>query len=93
MDIEPTVTTRQTVLEEALGIVTKDRNAAYGDPEDNFREIANLWGAYLGRGFQPYEVADMMILMKVARNMHKPSRDNYVDVAGYAACGAEVAHV
>ena len=90
---------RQQVLEEALSITTKDRNLSYGNPEDNFRDIAAFWQIYLdgknchGVELTPATVADLMILMKVARNLHKPSRDNYVDIAGYAACGAESAHV
>ena len=28
----------------------------------------------------------MMIWMKIARDNHKPQRDNLVDIAGYANC-------
>ncbi len=93
--------TKAEILAEATAIVTKDRNLSYGNPEDNFRNIAWAWEWYLNMvndldgalaiGVEPYHVADMMILMKVARNAHKPKRDNYVDIAGYAACGAEAA--
>ena len=31
----------------------------------------------------------MMILLKVSRNRRLGVRDNWVDIAGYAACGAE----
>ena len=35
-------------------------------------------------------IANMMILLKVARLKSSPShKDSWVDVAGYAACGAE----
>lgn len=36
------------------------------------------------------DVANMMVLLKVARNKASWHRDNWVDIAGYAACGAEV---
>lgn len=94
--------TRASILHEALSIVTKDRNQAYGNPEDNFRDIGWAWEWYLNMiqpddataiSLESHHVADLMILMKIARNAHKPGRDNYVDIAGYASCGAEVAHV
>lgn len=94
---------RAQVLNEALDIIQGDRHESYGDPEDNFRDIANYWTTYLrtmtqvdndGRVMlEPHNVADMMILMKVARNQFAPKWDNYVDIAGYAGCGAEAAKV
>jgi hypothetical protein len=61
----------------------------YGEPEDNFDVIAAMWSAYLGMPVTGADVAAMMILFKVARiaTAEKPSRDSYVDIAGYAACG------
>lgn len=80
---------RQEILDEAARIVSTDRNQDYGDPEDNFRMIGNLWSAYLGgTTILPHDVAVMMILMKVARVTTSPSKpDHWVDMAGYAACG------
>lgn len=81
---------RQETLEEALKIVTKDRNSQYGDPEKNFETIADLWATYTGQTFTPYDVAVMMILVKVSRIVTSPQvLDHWVDIAGYAACGAE----
>lgn len=81
---------RRTLLDEAAEIVTKDRNTTYGEPEDTFSRIAGLWSSYL-RGRNPItatDVANMMILMKVARLSTNPGhRDSWVDIAGYAACG------
>ena len=38
-----------------------------------------------------YLAAAMLILVKVARLSSSPwHRDNWVDIAGYAACGSEV---
>jgi hypothetical protein len=36
---------RAVVLDEARQCVLSDRNAAYGQPEDNFANIAALWNA------------------------------------------------
>lgn len=106
--------TKAEILDKAKDIVTGDRQNAYGEVEDNFERIANLWNAYLGidkcgdcelliknitkdelptfkksiEALTPQDVACMMILLKVARiksGHHKD--DNWIDIAGYAACG------
>jgi len=89
---------REHVLDEAKKCVLKDRNSTYGKPEDNFRRIAELWTAYLGirpkdvgAPITPTDVAQMMLLMKVARLAHNPThKDSWVDAAGYIACGAGI---
>jgi Domain of unknown function (DUF6378) len=87
---------RRQLLEEAATVVTKDRNAAYEEPENSFRNIARLWNAYLAAKrdpeITPVDVAQMMILLKVARLTNNPSHyDSALDIAGYAACLADVA--
>lgn len=82
---------REQTLQEALKCVTKDRQNTYGTPESNFACIANLWSAYLGVPVTANQVAVMMILLKISRTKTSPSyEDNYVDIAGYAACAAEL---
>lgn len=86
------MTTRSDILNTALTYVTKDRQATHGDPENNFSTIAQLWSAYCNRTFTNEDVAAMMVLLKVARIKENPSHiDNWVDTAGYAACGGELA--
>ena len=85
--------TRRKLLEKAISIVCEDRNQQYGGPEDTFKDIAQLWAAYLDDQIGPEDVAIMMILMKVARLKASSyqSSDSWVDIAGYAACGSEIA--
>jgi hypothetical protein len=95
-------TARQQILDEASDLTHQSRNTAYGAPEDNFRNIANLWNAYFAArapGFIVSEknsitsgdVAIMMILMKTARLATTPNHhDSCVDIAGYAACLGDV---
>lgn len=88
------------VLDEAKAIVGigGDRNKAYGNIYESHRAIADCWTAYLHRTgglaldlqIEPYQVADMMVLLKVMRNGNKPARDNLVDYAGYAQCAAVI---
>lgn len=42
-----------------------------------------------GESFTAADVADAMILVKVARNIANQKRDNWADIAGYAGCGYE----
>lgn len=83
---------RADILDKAKEYVTKDRNATHGEPEDTFGTIAGLWSAYLGADVSPADVCNLMVLLKVARAKANPMHDDsFVDMAGYAACGAEVA--
>lgn len=83
--------TRSEVLNKAMECVCKNREQEYGSPEDNFGLIARLWTEYLGMEIETKDVAVMMILLKSARIASGSGHaDNWVDIAGYAACGAEL---
>lgn len=87
-------TTRKTILDAAEKCVCRDRQDTHGRPEDSFGVIADLWTAYLGTGqeIDPVDVANMMILLKIGRAKENPKhQDNWVDMAGYAACAGEIA--
>jgi hypothetical protein len=84
--------TRAEILATATEYVTRDRNTQYGEPEDLFRVIANLWSDYLQTEVSAVDVALMMALLKIARASVNPENpDNWIDLAGYAACGGEIA--
>lgn len=83
---------RQDILQEAGVVINGDRDMQYGTPEENFARIADLWTVHLGIRVLPHDVAAMMILLKVARLRVSPdNEDHWIDMAGYAACGGEVA--
>lgn len=85
--------TRAETLENARKAVCGERENEYGTPEDNFNKIAGLWTAYLGYEvlLDAVDVAMMMSLLKIARvKSGHGSDDSFVDLAGYAACGAEI---
>lgn len=83
---------RIDILKAAEDCVCKDRETDYGSPEDNFQRIASMWNAYLGdREIDNKDVAAMMALLKIARIASGHAKaDNWIDLAGYAACGGEL---
>ena len=84
---------RKTILETAKRYVCNDRNNQYGAPEDSFKAIADLWAGYLGTEISAKDVAAMMVLFKMARVRTGAGKsDNWIDAAGYCACGGEIEH-
>lgn len=91
---------RTEILDAAKNIVNGERDQQYGSPEDSFAVIAELWQSYIRSGcikvgavvrILPEDVAAMMALLKIARISTGQSKaDNWVDLAGYAACGGEI---
>lgn len=80
------------ILEKANECVCGDREQDYGSPENNFQLIADLWSAYLDFDISAVDVAMMMSLLKVARvKSGRCHEDNFIDLAGYAACAGEIA--
>lgn len=85
--------TRNEILSAAATCVSGEREADYGSPERNFSRIASLWTTYLeGRScIQAKDVAAMLALLKIARIASgNAKQDNWIDLAGYAACGGEI---
>lgn len=82
---------RDQILETAKTIINGERQGTYGHAENSFSTIAQLWSAFLGKDLTAADVANMMILMKVARNTSGVYKeDNWVDICGYAALGGEI---
>ncbi|QGJ90493.1 hypothetical protein SEA_TRAFT412_56 [Mycobacterium phage Traft412] len=81
----------ESILEEAQRLIHGPRNKNYGHPRENFADISALFSAYLERPITDLDVANLMILVKVARvkgtGYH---RDSYTDIAGYAGCAERI---
>lgn len=91
--------TRREILEQARKCVCGDREQDYGSPEQNFKTIAAFWRVYLKKAVPPdtdlcilpEDVAAMLALLKIARISSGHAKDdNWIDLAGYAACGGEL---
>lgn len=83
-------TQRAELLAEAGRIISGERDVQYGTPEDNQQRIADLWSVLFGIEVTPRQACLALILVKIAREVNQPKRDNLVDIAGYAAIADEV---
>ncbi len=82
------MTDERTAAEKALE-VTEKRMAQYGHPAEVYQHTAALWTSYLGTRVNlidritPQDVALMMVLFKMGREMNWPGEDNLIDMHGY----------
>lgn len=85
---------RAEILAAAAQAVTVDRAATHGAAEQSFAQIAALWSVRLGVEITAEQVAILLVDLKTVRAWGNPDHfDNWVDIAGYAACGGEVARL
>lgn len=84
---------RDVLLSQARLLINGDRQEDYGTPQDNFKNIAERWSQHVGVEIHPWQVAVMMIDVKVARmaTVGVPHEDSMIDIAGYTALAAELA--
>lgn len=86
---------RAQILQTAESLITGQRQEDYGTPEENFARIAGFWNIHLKsilkEELTARQVAELMVLLKMARLANSPTEDSYVDIAGYAAIAAEIA--
>lgn len=93
---------RKEILDAALRCVNGDRDQDYGSPENSFDLIACFWETYIRARcvvpgadeciiIMPEDVAALLALLKIARVATGHAKDdNWVDLAGYAACGGAI---
>lgn len=87
----PATATRASTLADAQAATT-DRADKYGTPAAAFEAIAYHWSGIVNAPITAVEVALMLATMKVVRARNNPQHaDSWTDLAGYAACGAEIA--
>lgn len=93
--------TRREILQAAERCVCGERDQEYGGPEDSFALIARLWEPIIEARcvsrsgeitLDAVTVALLMAELKIARAATNTGHmDSWVDLAGYAACGGEIA--
>lgn len=91
---KPEIAARTRLLDDANKVILGDRAHDYGDARESFQRIADLWTAILPvrNDVTAEQVAQCMIAMKLSRLVQTPGhRDSWLDIAGYAALGHEIA--
>jgi len=84
--------TRDQILSDASALINGDRHDDYGSAYDNHLRIATIWGVILGVPVTPAQVALCMAGVKIARLANDITKtDSWIDLAGYAALGGEMA--
>ena len=84
-----------SVLLDAYNVVHEERDPEYGPASEDFESLGIIWGTLLSRWLKKHDlpsmpnipprvVGNMMIALKINRDVHFPKRDNMIDVAGYA---------
>lgn len=85
-------TVREHVLRKAAELVTGDRQVVYGDASEEFVKVAAAWSAVFGWDVRPDQVPLAMSMLKSVRLQNCPDHeDSWIDIAGYASLGYEVA--
>lgn len=88
------ITEREQILADGAALTSGDRNRTYGPPAINLDLQMTLWNAYQTvAGIQhsaAHDAAMQHVFAKIARiATGKLHRDNYVDLATYAAIAYE----
>jgi hypothetical protein len=79
------------ILQSATDTI-RDRGLTYGHPADNLDHTAMLLSAYLQMPIHNYQVAGIMVLVKLARtNQSAQHIDNWVDLCSYGALAGQMA--
>ena len=90
--LPPPFTLRGDILRTADKLTHGDRNAAYGDPVDNYRHTASITNSILGTKLTAHEMALAMVAVKLARLAKNPGhKDSYIDAAAYLGIAYECA--
>lgn len=87
---------RDEPLDRGKLLINTDRNKEYGEPYDNFSDIAAMITAILrsilkdGERVRVEHVAMIMIIVKLSRMTTSPDKfDSWADIAGYVGTGWE----
>lgn len=84
--------TRDEILETAAKLISGDREESYGSAIDSFERLGRLWTEVIGAPVTAEQVALCLVQLKVSRLVVSPNHaDSWIDLAGYAALGGDIA--
>lgn len=75
---------------ESVQTTIDQRGHDYGTPKENLKRISTLWSMQLEFDITEYDVAIMMVMLKLARDVNEPKDDNLLDAAAYLALADSV---
>jgi hypothetical protein len=78
----------RATLEETLATITQ-RGTEYGDPRPSFKRASLFASTLLGRTVTPYDVAIVMMSVKLSRISNERKHDSFVDLIAYASFADE----
>lgn len=85
---------RREILDTASELIDGQRARDYGDASESFGRVALIWSGVLGMKVSAAQVALCLAGLKLSRLAFTPDHaDSWVDLAGYAALGGEVANM
>ncbi len=77
---------------EAADAACDNRDGIYGDAAETFQKTAQAWQLILDHPVTREQVALCMAALKIVRATYKPTHmDSWIDLAGYAALGGQLA--
>ena len=82
---------RGKVLQTAFKLIFGPRSEKYGPPLTNHQRIAAGFSVIFNQEVTPSQVVKALIWLKIARLVNANDDDSWVDIAGYAAIGSEIA--
>jgi len=82
---------REQVLQKAFNLVHGPRAEKYGPPLTNHERIAAGFSVIFNQEVKPSQVVQALIWLKIARLVNANDEDSWIDIAGYAAIGSEIA--
>ena len=82
---------REQVLQKAFKLVHGPRAKKYGPPLTNHQRIAAGFSVIFDQEVTPSQVVKALIWLKIARLVNENDDESWIDIAGYAAIGSEIA--
>ena len=74
---------REEILQKAIELINVDRAADYGPAYENHKRVAELWSVVFGIKINVFQVVLCLILLKIARLIYSPSKeDSWIDIGG-----------
>lgn len=74
------------ILTEAYNLTNGARQDDYAHPSVNLGRTAACWSVIFGIKVTAQQVALAQIALKMCRQIHKHTKDNLTDIAGWARC-------